>query len=115
MRLVKAVGRLEAQRAQRCGEGVVGVCWSSREFRVDASKLAEGEYIAADVHLLENVPADCPRWPMEGNQVMQIRERVTTDLKDLGVVYGPGGERVGIVVRMDRRLLVLSPDAAPEA
>src|ERR1700761_2762099 len=94
----------------------IGLCWTQHDQRVEASRLRSGEYIAADVRVVGSVP---------GSIELRVRERVTTDSGDLGLVYDDAsGAQVGRVTRIDGGLLGLEfivgyavPDApeAPEA
>jgi hypothetical protein len=99
MRLVKSVERLEAAAAGRAAApGSIGMCWTRREERVDAYALQEGEYIAADV------------WIDDGD-FWTIKERVTVNAADLGVVRNMSGGRLGYVVKLDGSLIQWRPDA----
>jgi hypothetical protein len=103
----------------------VGSTW---DFRVDASQLAPGEYIAADICIDDPTapltlpgpivtqdtvdaedlighrdPKQKPRTVPKDRSACHyaIRERITRDPQDLGWVYAPGNQVAGRVVAID--------------
>ncbi len=102
MRLLRQVGRLEAALAREAEPAPVALAWTAQEERVEASGLTIGEYIALDVCVVEL---------LGGVPVWHTRERVTSDMCDLGFVYrglgldDPGRVRVGRVVAVDGELV----------
>ena len=98
MRLVRQVARLEAAaaRALEVEEAPVGLMWTSQESRVDGESLAEGEWVAVDLYLGDE---------LDGVQYVRLVERATWQDTDLGWVYDGEGARVGRVVELDGSLL----------
>lgn len=84
MRLIGAVKRLEGAAAAReeAAGGLCGIAWTSRDWRVDAMELAEGEFIAVDI---------TRRGGDDGAAFWCVNERVTLDASDLGVFYQLAG------------------------
>ncbi len=114
MRLTRRLAAVEvaaggAARARSAEVREVGVVWSAHEARIDASGLAAGEYIAADMRYLDSPPeAGEPARPLCG-EFVSVTERVTRDSNDLGNVYGATGEVIGRVTELDGSLVIWKP------
>jgi hypothetical protein len=99
-RLLKRLERVEAAEAAEAVAGnAIGICWSSFEGnRVDASTLARGELIAADVTI--------DYWDHMGVPNILVVERVTRDEADVGWVFDRQGEKIGRVVEIQGTLMM---------
>jgi hypothetical protein len=110
MRLLSAVRKLElvASGSAAAAPAKVGIAWTSRDVRIDASELREGQFIAVDITCEVATKGAASTW-------WSVVERVTYDPEDLGHYYEvtpaglgvPASEpvRVGTVVSIDGDLV----------
>ena len=110
MRLVQRVERAEAGAADlaRRRKHPEGGVWTETEERVDREKLERGEHVAADVYVIGETG---------GARLWRIRERVTRQAGDLGVLYsvGPHPRPIGRVTRMEGNLIEFVDEENPGA
>jgi hypothetical protein len=86
-----------AGAARAVEPGPVAIAWTAQEERLDPQELDYGEYLACDVQIDEEAG--------DGVQLWRLRERVTTDARDLGYVRDAAGNLLGRVVSMDGSLI----------
>jgi hypothetical protein len=89
VKLVKRVRSLEEKSRVKAGPQDAGIVWTSYEARIDPASLGDGEFLAADITIVESVGM-WSRW--------RIKQRVSLDPSDRGIVYDAAGVRLGRVV-----------------
>ena len=111
MRLISSVKRLEAgaQRAREQAPIAVGLVWSNHETTVDPEMLEAGEYLAADIWI-EGGPEATVAGAAEPATWWKVKERVTLDPQDLGLVYDSSGVRIGRVMELDGSMVTIERD-----
>lgn len=111
MRLIRSVKKLEraaAARAEKLKGKAWGLVWSESEVLL-GRELEPGESLAVDVYTVEE---------LDGASIAKTRERATSDVKDLGNVYGTDGALIGRVDSAsapDGRLLTIHAVNPPAA
>jgi hypothetical protein len=105
MKLVSAVKRLNRVSGRRVStrREPIAVVWSADDARMEPEP-EPGELRAVDVY------RDGP--DLDGAQVVRTVERLAHAAGDLGFVFGPDGERVGVVVERDGSMITVAWDAA---
>jgi hypothetical protein len=94
VKLVKRVRSLEEKSRVKAGPQDAGIVWTSYEARIDPASLGDGEFLAADITIVESVGM-WSRW--------RIKQRVSLDPSDRGIVYDAAGVRLGRVCCRSRR------------
>jgi len=105
VRLIGAVKRLEGAARSRTRPAKVGIVWTSNEERVNAAELGPAEWIAVDISVRGGATPTAPVY-------WRIKERITGDPSDLGLLSDETGARVGRVVSIDGDLLRYELDEA---
>jgi hypothetical protein len=118
MRLVKAVEKLEQRKhkgparvsfdwvdvdGRRRSARTLAAVWSEQDDRL-GRELAEGEYLAVDLHLAIHSPREV--------SIVRAVERATTDPEDRGRVLAADGGELGRVLEMRGQLLLVGWVAA---
>jgi hypothetical protein len=105
MKLVSAVKRLNRVSGRRVStrREPIAVVWSADDSRMELEP-EPGELRAVDVF------RDGPE--MDGAQVVRTVERLAHGAGDLGFVFGPDGERVGVVTEREGSMITVQWDAA---
>ena len=110
MKLIRAVGRIEAaaaahanSKAKRARRSAAwGICWSQGEEEL-GRELAAGERMALDVYVVDE---------FTGVRIVRTKQRATSIAGDHGTVYGPGGDVVGHVDGDDGVIVSVQPATA---
>jgi len=107
--LARGVGGVGGAAGNRETVGAPSVCWTSPVFVVDRATLSLGQFIADDhTIVLRGAPEDVDE--------AELRERITTDPEDAGIVYAWDGREIGRVLRNRKGSVLLRfrwPDDLP--